>query len=387
VLLAAAEDWGWTTAAGARLSDTAAPDPLLAAWLAEQRGSIFHDELRVPSDLSPLLAGILSHHGARALIPVVSHDDLLAVVLLPTDTRRLSGRARTFIDSVADRLAEALVHARMAQQAASRANVAREVELAATVQAQLLPNKGPHQHGDLTVVGSWLPATRCAGDFWGVYPLEQGRVLVAIGDVTGHGVASAMVTAAATAACDVIVRRHMRDLDLGGFVSSLDAAIRKVGGGDLSMTCFATILDPEHKKLSYVSCGHTTPYVCRHGERGVGITALVGRGNPLGTGLLKPPKISERTLDAGDLIVWYTDGLIDAQSPQGEAFGDRRLQHMLKRLDRASLAAVAVHDVIHAGIAAHRGGRPRNDDETLVVAQWAPPLAGSIDSASAISKE
>ena len=75
---------------------------------------------------------------------------------------------------------------------------------------------------------------------------------------------------------------------------------------------------------------------------------------------------------AGDLVVWYTDGVIDAQNAAGEPFGDRRLQRMLRRLDRARLTPTGVHDLVYASVAAHRGGRPRADDETLVVGQWGP---------------
>jgi sigma-B regulation protein RsbU (phosphoserine phosphatase) len=261
----------------------------------------------------------------------------------------------------------------MAHRAAQRAALAREVELAATVQAQLLPATGPHVHGDLTVVGSWLPATRCAGDFWGVYPLGDHRVLVAIGDVTGHGVASATVTAAAAAACDVTVRRHGTALELTQLVTALDAAVRRVGGGQLAMSCFAAILDPEAREIRFVSCGHTSPYLCRLGDEAIELHALVGRGNPLGGGSPPAPKVQQKQLRAGDLVVWYTDGVIEAQDPAGEPFGDRRLQRMLRKLDRGKLTAKAVHTVIHAAVAAHRSTRPRSDDETLVIAQWGAP--------------
>src|SRR5262249_23318913 len=141
---------------------------------------------------------------------------------------KLRGRELAFLDRVGDRLAEAVLHARMAARAGERAVLAREVELAATVQAELLPGKGPHVFGDVTVVGSWPPATRCAGDFWGVYPLDAGRVLVAIGDVTGHGVASAMVAAAVAGACDVCSRRDPAKLELDELLVALDAAVRRV---------------------------------------------------------------------------------------------------------------------------------------------------------------
>ena len=71
--------------------------------------------------------------------------------------------------------------------------------------------------------------------------------------------------------------------------------------------------------------------------------------------------------------------MIEAKDAGGEAFGDRRLQRMLRRLDRANIAAPAVHELLYAGVAAHRAGRPREDDETLVVAQWQPPRLSSTE--------
>ncbi len=204
-------------------------------------------------------------------------------------------------------------------------------------------------------------------------------MLVAIVDVTGHGVASATVTAAAAAAVDVVVRRSGEALELADLVTAIDAAVQRVGGGQLSMTCFAAILDARLHEVSFVSCGHTTPYLCRIGERGeLELQALVGRGNPLGTSQTAT-KVLRKPLKAGDLVVWYTDGVIEAQDPSGEPFGDRRLQRMLRRLDRGHLTPAAVHDVVYASVAAHRSSTQRADDETLVVAQWAPPPAASLE--------
>jgi serine phosphatase RsbU (regulator of sigma subunit) len=390
ILLASEDDWGWMTADRTPLTDELAPDPLVVGWLAEQREIrvVFADDLEpVPADLREAVRGLLERNRARAVVMVRSGDELLGMLLIPAAATRLRGRQLAFLDRAAERLAEALLHARMAHRAGERAALAREVELAATVQGELLPGKGPHVHGDLTVVGSWKPATRCAGDFWGVYPLAGGRVLVAIGDVTGHGVASAMVTAAAVGACDVCVRRNPEELDLAELVAALDAAVRRVGGGELAMTCFAAIFDPEAREIRFVSCGHTSPYLCRPvdpptaGKQAIELHALVGRGNPLGEGAPATPRILQRSLQAGDLVVCYTDGVIEAQDPGGAPYGDRRLQHLLKRLDRSKLAPLVVHDLVQAGIAAHRAGRALDDDETLVIAQLLPAPAASLEPA------
>ena len=372
VMLAAEDDWGWTRATGERLADEAAPDPLLMSWLAHHHGVLFSDDLEpVPADLRAMAAALFVHHEARVFVPVGSADELLGLVAIPVTAPRLRGKALAFLARTGERLADALLHARMARRAAERASLAREVELAATVQGELLPRSGPHVHGAITVVGSWQPATRCAGDFWGVYPLADDRVLIAIGDVTGHGVASAMVTAAAIGACDVCVRRTRTTLDLAELALALDAAVRRVGGGQLAMTCFFALIDPRALEVHFVSCGHTAPYLLRAGEKGVELHALVGRGNPLGMGLAVAPKVLTRAIQSGDLFVWYTDGVIDAQDPAGTGFGDRRLQHLLKRLDKTRLAPGIVHDLVQASIAAHRAGHPLADDETVVVAQVA----------------
>ena len=384
VVLATEEDWGWTTETGERLADELAPDPLLVGWLAERRGLLFVEDVDpVPEDLRELYAKLFHDQGARLILPMRNADELVGMVAIPTDAPWLRGRSVEFLGRAAERLGEALVHARMARRAAERAALAREVELAATVQAELLPGKGPHVHGDLTVVGSWRPATRCGGDFWGVYPLGEGRVLVAIGDVTGHGVASAMVTAAAVGACDVCVRRG--PIDLVELMAALDAAVRRVGGGELAMTCFASIIDCNAREIHFVSCGHTSPYLLRQVSGSIELHALVGRGNLLGVGAPATPRVLQRALQAGDLVVWYTDGVIEAQDPAGKPFGDRRLQLLLKKLERTRFGPLAVHDTVQAHVAAHRAGRPLDDDETLVVAQLTAPVAASLEQARATS--
>ncbi|HET7502026.1 MAG TPA: PP2C family protein-serine/threonine phosphatase, partial [Kofleriaceae bacterium] len=221
----------------------------------------------------------------------------------------------------------------------------------------------------------------CSGDFWTVMPLGDAAgagdapVLIVIGDVTGHGVASAMVTAAAIGACDVCVRRRGRALDLVELIGALDAAVRRVGAGSFAMTCAAAIVDPPGREIRFVSRGHTATYLCRAAalDRPIELHALIGRGNPLGSGTPEPARVHRRALQAGDLVVWYTDGVVDAQDPSGVAFGDRRLQHLLKELDRRPLSPGAVHERVQRGVAAHRAGRPLVDDETLVVAQLGEP--------------
>nr|MDQ3364997.1 hypothetical protein [Myxococcota bacterium] len=138
VLIASEEDWGWTSlnppaslaaslfpetlrpgrpVASGRVDDAHAPDPLLMSWLADHRAPLFVDDLEpVPADLRGVAEQLFEHHRARAIIPVRSTDEILALIILPVAGARLRGPALAFVVRVAERLAEALLHARMAQR-------------------------------------------------------------------------------------------------------------------------------------------------------------------------------------------------------------------------------------------------------------------------------
>ena len=90
---------------------------------------------------------------------------------------------------------------------------------------------------------------------------------------------------------------------------------------------------------------------------------------------------------AGDLVVWYTDGVIEAQDPAGEPFGDRRLQRMLRRLDRARLGPPGIHDLVHASVAAHRAGtaaRRRRDADRRAMETTGRGVARALEGGVAV---
>src|SRR5690606_25884073 len=117
--------------------------------------------------------------------------------------------------------------------------------------------------------------------------------------------------------------------------------------GHYHMTCFAAVIDPD-RRVSFTSAGHVPPYLCRAPDSGgrIAIDALVARGNPLGVGRPLSVRISEQTLAPGDLLVFYSDGLIDCTSPREERLGDRRMQRLLRDVAGQDLEIGAVRDRI-----------------------------------------
>lgn len=379
LILPARDDYSWRRGdGGAPLDETASPDPLLVPWLASRARPVWRDELDSLGldDLRPSLERLMTAHHAQLLVPLAARDDLVGLVVI---RERASGRSLRrgelrLVEIVAERLTPALEFVRVAGEVAARAEIAREVELAAVVQTAFVPKPEPILTPAARVLGTWHPASRCGGDWWNCYALPGGRALVVIGDVTGTGVAAAMVTAAAKGACDVAVRVMGAQFELPALLGNLDGAVRRVGAGRFHLTCFAAIVDPAAGEVHFANAGHVVPYVCRaDGAGGITLSALVARGNPLGAGSAPVTRTASRPIAPGDVLVWYTDGLVESRGADGNPFGDRRLQRALRRLDPARLDPASVHSFLAAELAAHLGGLSPGDDMTLVIAQVEAP--------------
>jgi serine phosphatase RsbU (regulator of sigma subunit) len=376
LILPAFEDWGWRRPDGEPVNEAQTPDPLLLAWMLDHPRPILREELDLfrLDDLGPALRQLFEGHRAAALVPLISRDDVVGMMVLGADPAPTLRKGELeFLERLDDRVAGALVYARMARQARLRVAIEREVELAASLQLGFVPPPVLHEIGDVGVIGSWEPASQCGGDWWSLHRLSRDRLLIGIGDVTGHGVAAAMVTAAAKGACEAAVRLQGDDIDLVSLMGQLDAAVRRVGAGRLHLTCFLALLDPQAGEVRFVNAGHVVPYLIRDtGKAELDIHALVARGNPLGAGATPVTRSAVRPIQPGDVIIWYTDGLVEGIDPSGAQFGDRRMQRVLRRLDRARLDPETVHDAIAGAASAHRAGQRHTDDMTLVVARMRP---------------
>ena len=108
------------------------------------------------------------------MVTLARRDEPVGVVLVPEDGRAFRAEQLRFIERIRDRVASALVYARMAGEAQSRVAIEREVELAAAVQTAFVPSAELRRAGALDVFGSWEPTSRCGGDWWALYELSGG---------------------------------------------------------------------------------------------------------------------------------------------------------------------------------------------------------------------
>ncbi|HET6203344.1 MAG TPA: GAF domain-containing SpoIIE family protein phosphatase [Planctomycetota bacterium] len=277
--------------------------------------------------------------------------------------REFSKSDLAFFDALGVQIAVALENARLHADSLEKERMKAALRLAADIQRRLLPTVPPEIPG-LDLQGAFLPAEETTADSFDFVPLPGGRVALVVGDATGHGIGPALVMATVRAS----LRAYFRLLDEPGeVVTRLNADLRRDLEEGMFFTAFLAVVDPGRGELRYVNAGHP-PALLRRAEGAV--EALGKTGAALG---LLDEEVYDAAgpipLRAGDLLLAFTDGIVEARSPSGELFGDERLVESLARSDPGS--ARALLDRVLAGVREFSGGL-LEDDVTLIAARVQP---------------
>ncbi|HEU4611985.1 MAG TPA: SpoIIE family protein phosphatase, partial [Kofleriaceae bacterium] len=258
-----------------------------------------------------------------------------------------------------------------------KVSLEKEMELARQVQQAMLPPSTLDQHGHLKIVGTCMPASQCGGDWWMYRKLSGGRMLLVLGDATGHGIHSAMIAATARGAVEALAAVDERLLTPDQVLRAIDQSIRMVGDHNVLMTAFAAVFDSRDGALHYANAGQNFPYVMKAGATRVleSASIIAASGNPLGDrNIATEIRRGSMQLAPGDLFVCFTDGVVERANKQGKLFGDRRLRGSLTGQavpDASSL--VQLRDHVLATLERYAEGGQADDDITLVLCQFDPP--------------
>ncbi len=250
----------------------------------------------------------------------------------------------------------------LVQQATTMASSRKELELAGAVQQMLVPPASVEIPG--ARIHSWFqPAAHCGGDWWTAHPITADSGLMVIGDVTGHGAPSAIITGAVKGACD-LARMGMRGaLRPSQLLRMLNRVIAEAARGEYMMTSIAmTVRRGGEPRVLLTNAGHRPPWLIRNGK----LTVVQGtREPPLGAQVAV--QYTELSVHAqpGDVLVLLTDGIPEAEDANGSELGERALRALCER--HADLGAEGLRDKVREAVNQHVGSHAQLDDISLIV--------------------
>jgi phosphoserine phosphatase RsbU/P len=355
--------------------------------LEVERGQTHAREETLSADL-PLLTALAQHGQPYELVPGSADEEQLAMntnlhpeCLVPILGRQsrisgllvlgtrlseepYSGEDRRLLASAASQAGVALENIALAEKMAERLeaerHAAQEMDIARQVQSKLLPQKMPPL-ATLEYAGDCLQARAVGGDYYDFLDLGPGRVGFVLADIAGKGISAALLMANLQAN---LRSQYAIALDnLPQLLQSVNRLFYESTEPTSYATLFFATYDDTSRRLRYVNCGHNPPVLMRGDGT---VERLKGTATVLGLFERWECSVAEARLDAGDLLVIYTDGITEAMDAQNNEFGEARLLETLRAnqgLDPTSLLKVLVKAVqqFSAG--------EQSDDLTLVMAK------------------
>lgn len=321
-----------------------------------EEGELLGSQSAVAHDLRSIMAA-----------PLLLRDDALGVIYL--DNRLAKGvfteEDTDTLLAIGSQVAFAVQLAKSAKLEAERAVLAKDLALTAAVQTLLLPKADALQDARLAMAAHYQPATQAGGDWWWCEPLDAQRWLFLLGDVTGHGPASAMVTASVAATFQSL-RALQRSGQLAALATKdvlqqLHQALFGLTATSYQMTMSALEVDTSARVLRWYAAG--APPVLRLEPSGK-VDVLVVQSTPLGSEALQLAEV-ERPIVAGERVLLFTDGVSELMQANGRALGLAGVKRLL--VATKGKDAQAARDEVAAKLRALQGDRPPDDDVSFVV--------------------
>ncbi len=298
--------------------------------------------------------------GVRVVVPLVTSGELVGVIALGArrSERTYTRTDKQLLDSLARYAAPALRLGQLMREqeaeARERERIDQELHVAQLIQQQFLPHELPELRG-WQVAAFYRPAATVGGDFYDLIELEDGRIMVVEGDVTGHGVPAALVMAST----------HALLRSTAGMTKRPGEVLRRVNEllvaqipENMFVTCLALVIDLDTGRTQFANAGHNLPYIRRANE----VVRLEARGMPLG---LMPDSVYEEIetqIATDDIVLIYSDGITEQHDQAGQMFGFHRTAALVGD-------AITGDDLIDRSISALSSfstGVEQEDDITLV---------------------
>jgi putative ABC transport system permease protein len=339
-----------------------APNELAAVadWAAAHRRERF-DEIRA-----------LAAAGVGLAVPLRTRSEILGVLLIgerPVDSRPgFTAHERQVLRACADQFALMIENARLTDRVVEQETLRRDIALASDVQRRLLPDAPPRSECvDFAAVS--VPARRIGGDYYDFVELRDREIGIALADVSGKGVAAALIMSVVQASLRIISSE-------GGIapprlVARMNEFVYRSTPSSKYATFFYAQFNEQRRELRYVNAGHNAPYLLRANRASPAdpasreIEELSVGGTVVG--MFPEMSYEEATVELcpGDVLVIFTDGVPEAHNPENEEFGEERLQQLLRHT--AHLPADEISARLSEGMKDWIRDAEQYDDLTFIV--------------------
>jgi sigma-B regulation protein RsbU (phosphoserine phosphatase) len=273
---------------------------------------------------------------------------IVAVLLVgpATDRDAFSAADTELVDSAGALIALMLENARLSERAVEQDRILRDVALAAEVQRRLLPEQLPDV-GARSLAAFTRPARTVGGDYYDVIELSGGKVVIAVGDIAGKGIAAALLMAVLQGSLRATLAEG--PISCAALAKRLNRILHQSTASNGYATLFYAEIDPRTRQLEYVNAGHTTPFLVRGTNDSVECVPLDTGGTVLGLFADAEFEDASLPLQTGDLLAAFTDGVTEARNALDQEYGEAQLKALLQRTMglRSSDVASVVREQLH----------------------------------------
>lgn len=343
-------------------------------WLSRRLAAYGQALSITTGDLDAALQWSATHHPAvrdeietivaahvRVAVALRAREDVIGILLIgpPSDEGSSYGRSeRAALTACAPQFALMVENGRLTARIVAQEKVRRDLALAAEVQRRLLP-EAPPARDDAAVAAVSLPARSIGGDYFDFIDLGDRRLGIALADIAGKGISAALIMSSVRMALRVLASEP--GASLPDLVARMNHVLHEATPSNSYATFFYARLDDESRELRYINAGHLPPILVRSGE----LQELTTGGSVIG--LLDGLSYEEGgvSLQPGDVLVAFTDGVPEAQNAAEEEFGDARLKELLAQI--AHLDAPEIAARLLAELKAWIQDAPQYDDLTFIV--------------------
>jgi len=338
--------------------------PILQRAAQQRRAVALDDPVKDAPCLTSLGAGL--DRPSWLLMPLRSKSDLLGLLFAgyADGPRRFSDRNTGIVEGVGYQTAIAIENARLYEATLEQERTAQELHMAREIQVSFLPAECPALTG-WDIAADWRAAREVGGDFYDFIPLDADHMGLVIADVSDKGMPAALFMSL----CRTLIRVSATEtMSPAAALQRVNELLMDENRSAMFCTAFYGVLDWNNGQLTFANAGHNPPILHRRAEPHV----LPLRAAGIVLGVLEDVTLEERrvTVEPGDLLILYTDGVTEPINGLGEEFGDVRLIEMAAENSAQPCARIA--ESIHAAVSGFVGAQPQFDDYTLVALKRVP---------------